>query len=602
MESLDHLKFRLSLADVEKMPKINQNLIRYQIQTDLRFLVNCILRPSNKKFISLSESVQGQIIDQFPKCDPDKDILEWDNRDEFVLMASRGMLKSVIGAAYLTQVILCAPDVRILIMSGKIEKAQSILDIARKPFLTNEVIHYLFPEWAIDEDSINAEAFTCPNRNPALDAVFRDPTISLASFDSVKAGGHYELILLDDATNEINSSNITNCEKTYQTYDDTDELIEPNGYRIFLGTKWLDDDLPEYIRKKGEEDKEKSGIESVSYFRLPAWKLRIDGSPVEVERRILREKMGALMPDDVILTWPEKLDARFLFKRYRRNRADFYKQYLLDASIEETPKSFTDDILAKQICGLPDFNKIPFHDRSVVIHWDFASVFTGRRKKSEADFTCGIICIFQNSTGRMWVVDVLLQHFANGTDLANAIVRFYKTAAFFGPIVGHSIEDAAGARYLEDQLMQVAKNAKVEMKGITWELPNNDPNAKNVRIALLASAMKSGHVFLMNNINFFDDVKVQFQKWTIDAKRRKDDAPDCIAQAWEYYHNMIFPKTVEGLKPGEAVLEFEPDGPGEVVQDLHADEKEQADIDLLRSMTVGETGASDIEAWYNNTK
>lgn len=585
--NLDELNFRLTLQEVEAMPMEKQESVRRRCLTDLRFLANCVLRPSNlKKFPPLIEKVHGKIIDCFPVPDPDKDTSEWDFKDEFVVLASRGMLKSTLGMAFLTQCILCAPDIRILIMSGKLDKAKSILAGARKPFYTNEVIRYLFPEWRIDEEDIKAEEFWCPHRNAELD--LRDPTLSLASFDSVKAGGHYELILLDDATNEINSSNQENCEKTYQTYDDTDELIEPEGYRIFLGTKWLEEDLPEYIRKKGEEDKEKSGSESVFYFTLPAWALKATGTSQDIELRKQREKMGMLTPEDVDLTWPEKLNAKFLFKRYRRNRADFYKQYLLDASIEETPKSFTQATLDRQM-GFThaDLMKIPQHDRSVVIHWDLASVFTGRRKKSEADFTCGTINVFQNSTGKMHVADVLLAHFSSGTDISNAVVRFYKTAMFFGPIVGHSMEDAAGARYLADQIYQIAKAAKIPIKPIVWELPNNEQNAKNLRIAVLASAMKAGQVFIVSNINFYSDVRTQFEKWTIDAKRRKDDAPDCIAQAWGHYHSLIQPKTTQGQQPGEPIPDFipEPDLPADA-PDLHADERANADIDFLASFTT----------------
>jgi len=488
MSSLNDLNFRLTIADVQKLSKQQQDELRLQCQTDLRFLVNCVLRPANsKKFPPLLEKVHGKIIDSFPRPNPKIDSGEWDHRDEFVTMASRGMLKSTIGAAFITQCILCAPDIRILIMSGKLDKAESILAIARKPFFSNQVIRFLFPEWAIEEEDILQKEFTCPKRNRELD--FRDPTLSLASFDSVKAGGHYELILLDDATNEINSSNLENCEKTHGTYDDTDELIEPEGYRVFLGTKWHEEDLPAYIVRKGIEEKEKSGDETVGYFVLPAWTLRIDGTPKEIEARNLREKNGTLNPEDILLTWPEKLNAKFLFRRYRKNRADFYKQYLLDASLEDTPKSFTQEILNRQITSPNDLAQIPYHDRSVVCHWDLASAFTGRRPKSQTDYSCGVIAVFQNSTMKMWIAQVVLAHFNGSADYANAIVSLYRAGEYFGPIVGHSIEDAMGARHLEDQINDVVrKTAKPHDKpfrSITWELPNNELNAKNIRIAVL---------------------------------------------------------------------------------------------------------------------
>lgn len=586
ISNLSDLNFRLTLADVQKLSKGEQEGLKFRCQTDLRFLVNCVLRPANsKKFPPLLEKVHGCIIDAFIQLDPRVDSGEWDNRDEYVVMASRGMLKSTIGAAFITQAILCAPDIRILIMSGKLEKAESILAIARKPFFSNQIIRFLFPEWAIEDDDIKQKEFTCPKRNPELD--LRDPTLSLASFDSVKAGGHYELIILDDATNEINSSNLENCEKTHGTYDDTDELIEPEGYRIFLGTKWFDEDLPAYILRKGREETEKSGDITVSYFILPAWTLRTDGTPKEIEVRNLREKNGTLTPEDVDLTWPEKLSAKFLFRRYRKNRPDFYKQYLLDSSLEETPKSFSEEVLQKQITSPNDLAQIPYHDRSVVVHWDFASAFTGRRKKSESDYSCGVIAVFQNSTNKMWIAQIVLAHFNNSTDASNAVVSLYRLAEHFGPVVGHSIEDAMGVRWLENTINQIVKDtAKPNdkpFKGITWELPNNELNAKNVRISVLASAMKAGHVFILSNVGYIDDVRTQFEKWTIDAKRRKDDGPDTIAQVWQYYRPLIFPKAVEGLRPEGPILSWEPDLPEEVP---NTSSNELADVDMGALMST----------------
>jgi len=576
--SLDKLNFRLTLEQVQAMSPEQQNGVRRSIQTDLRFLCNCILRPRNKKFIPYKETVHGRIIDALPHCDPDKDILEWDNRDEFIVMASRGILKSTIGMAFLTQVILCAPDVRILIMSGKIDKAQSILEGARRPFMTNEVIRFLFPEWNVDPDDTTVEEFICPKRDPDLD-VLRDPTMSLASFDSVKAGGHYELILLDDATNEQNSNNVENCLKTHGTYDDIDELMEPGGYRVFLATKWHEEDLPAYIKKEADEEKEITGVETLSYFVLPVWTLKKGATPKEDEAIKLREKNGQLMPADVELVWPEKLNAKFLFKKYRKNRADFYKQYLLDASLDNTAYSFPDDVLNRQITSPTDLESVPFYDRAVVVHWDLAGAFTGRRPKSESDFSCGMIAVFQCSTMKVWVVQSVLAHFNNSTDVANAVVSLYETAQYYGEIVGHSMEDAAGARYCQDMIDIVAKQKKIQMRPIVWELPDNDRKAKNVRISVLASAMRDGNVFLMANINFLHDIRQQFEKWTMDAKRRKDDGPDTLAQIWRTYRSMVMPKMVDSMKPGEPIVTWEPEIPVAPEDDPEANlEREQEAI------------------------
>lgn len=585
-DSLDQMQFRLTVADLRKKSDQELNQIKVLCQTNLRFLVNCVLRPPNlKKFPPMSEKVQGRIIDALLKPSPDMESEDWDTHDEFVALASRGMLKSTIGAALLTQIILCAPDIRILIISGSINKSRSILAMARNPFASNEVLRYLFPEWALVEIE-GTEEFTTPRRNPELE--LRDPTISISSFDAIKAGGHFEIILFDDATNEINSNTMENCEKTHGTYDDCDPLLEPGGYRIFLGTKWHTEDLPEYIRKNGESDREKTGESTVKYFVLPAWTLRTDGSQKEIDARKIREKNGVLLETDVDLTWSEKLTARYLFKRYRKNRADFYKQYLLDATVTEQ-FSFTDEILNKQIVARCDLNQIPFHDRAVVCHWDFASVYSGRRKMSENDYSCGITAVFQRSTNKMYIADARLEHFVNGDDMAAGIITMLRTAHMLGPVVALSMEDAVGIRNIESNTIRFAKEMSVTLPGINYILPDKAYKAKNSNIAILASVMKNGQAFILSDIPFFDEIKVQFEKFTLDAKRRKDDGPDCIAQIWKYYGGQVFPLVIPGMEPEGPILTWTPDAPP-TPEDPHMEERADADIDWLASFTAPHAG------------
>lgn len=600
---LTYLDFRLDLETVRKMTAEQQEEARIGCRYNLRFLINCVLRPRSKKFPTLVENVHGKIIDAFLKPLPDKELEEWSDVEEFVVLASRGMLKSTIGTAFLTQMILCSPDVRILILSGKLEKAESILDVARKPFYSNEVLRFLFPEWAIAEGDLRVEEFVCPRRNPEID--FRDPTIAIGTFDSVKAGGHHEILLFDDATNEINSGTFENALKTHEAYDDTSPLVEPGGYRLLLATKWQDEDLPEYIRKMGELETEKSGRITVSYFSLPGWTLKPTDDPREFDARARREKTGTLVPDDVILTWPEKLTANFLFPQYRKNRSDFYKQYLLDASIEQQ-KSFTPEILQRQFRGIEEMYAIPNHDRAVVVHWDFSSVFTGNRKKSETDFTCGIIGVFQRSTGKLFVAQVVMAHYNNADDVGAAMVSLYKEASHLGDVVGHSMEDSSGARNLESSIYRVASNSHwesgKEMKPIYWLPPDKKANAKNIRISVLASAMKNGFVVINANVSYINDLRSQFEKWSITAKNRKDDGPDCIAQIWQNYRSQISPNQIQSLAPdpNAPLLSWEQINKEkspwserplkELVPDPHMDEMQNADIEFLSQMTVPYAG------------
>jgi hypothetical protein len=593
INNLNDLDMRLNIESVRTFSTTALEKARFAATHSLRFLANCVLRPNSTKFPSLVERVHGRIIDSFLKPSPKVEWDSWSKLDEFVTLASRGMLKSTLAAALLTQCILCAPDIRILIVSGKLDKAESILATARDPFYCNEVLTHLFSDFQIRDEDRKAGSFTTPRRDPDLN--FRDATIETGSFDSVKAGGHYEIVLFDDATNEHNSNNLENCEKTHSLYDSCDPLVEPGGYRLFLGTKWHSDDLPAYIMGKSAVEEEKTRSPSASFFSLPCWTVKIEGTAAEVAARETREKQGTLTEADVILTWPEKLTAKMLFRMYRGNRMDFCKQYLLNASIEQQ-KSFTPDILQNQITSPSDWRQIPIHDRAVVVHWDFASVYSGRRDISENDYSCGMVALFRKSTGQMWIVDATLAHFTSGDEIANAIINFYKSAMAIGPIVGHSAEDAVGIRAINSSVERLAKAEELPMRAIDFILPQKATkaggNGKNTNIALLASAMRGpqdpitkkfarGYVFISSNIPHIDEIKSQFEKWSINAKRRKDDAPDCVAQIWKHYRDLINSDFVQVMELAP-VLSLEPE-PVEVESD--ADEAD-ADLQYLDSDTT----------------
>lgn len=584
--SLDDLNFVLTIKDLQNCDPKQIEGFRDACLVNLRFLANCVLRPNvPKKFPPLKEAVHGAIIDALLKPHPKKHLEDWDNIKQFVVLASRGILKSTLGMALLTQIVLCDPDIRILVMSGKLDKAESILAGARDPFLNNEVLRYLFPEWMIEKSDIRVGDFLLPHRNKALN--YRDPTIGTSSFDSVKAGGHFEIILFDDCTNEVNSKTTENCQKTIDQYTDTFPLVEPGGYRIFLGTKWNEDDLPSFIKKESDAELAANAEATAKYFVLPVWALRTDGTPAEIEARNKRETQGKLTEADVILTWPEKLTFKFLAPDYRgSNRHKFYCQYLLDPKIEQK-HSFSAEVLDRQFCDRAELKKVAYHDRAVCIFIDPASVFSGRRRASETDYSAGAVGVYEKSSGRLYVVDLFLEHFVSGSDICRGIINLFKTAEMYGPIYSFDIEDANGSTGLGDLLSRIAQETGVDLMPPNWREPDNSSNSKNQHIAILASAMQEGKVFVLNDIPHVDEVREQFVRWTIDAKRRRDDAPDCISLIYRHYKNQIAPNEVSATQSSEFV--WMPDSVRPVEGgpvDNHADEAANADIDWLAKDTV----------------
>jgi hypothetical protein len=583
--SLDELKsFRLTESDARKLTPDEAALVRYLCLTSLRFLVNSVLRPASQKFLPFTEKCHGRIFDSFLRPIPGKTYDQWSDVKERATLAFRGATKSTIVGGFLTQVVLTDRDIRILILSGKLPHAKTIMALARQPFFTNGVVRCLFPEWAIELDQVSGDSFTCPCRTAELN--LRDPTLGIATFDSVKAGGHYELLVFDDCTNEINCATPELVDKNEQHYDDTEGLIEPGGYRHFFGTTWapVETDLPQIIRQRGEAyAAEHKGERNTEYSETPVWTLRTDGTPEEQADRLERDRKNTLHPEDVILTWPEKLTVKFLWPKYRANPQKFNGQYLLRWRGMYLTESFTMDLLMRNTRPFAEGMPLP-HDRFMVINWDMGGIYTGRRAKKGFDFSCGIAGMFELSTRRLFCYDAFLEVFVSSTDAATAIVQFYERQLKIGPVGICRIEDSFGVRMLEGELNSVAKKLKVPLQ-IVWDPPENTDNSKNIAITMAAGAMKKGLIQFSNSMPYRDEIFKMFVNWSPQpGLRRKDDGPDNIAQIWKCYNGQIFPNQVGIMQASSNEFSFAPEIPEEV--DLHADERLYADFGLLQRMTV----------------
>src|SRR6267142_150273 len=473
--SLDELRdFRLTIGGVRQLTPDEATVVKYLCQTNLRFLVNCVLRPSSRKFLPFNERAHGKIFDSFLRPDPDKVCEEWSPIKERVTLAFRGATKSTIVGGFLTQVILCDADIRILVVSGALKHSKTITQLARQPFVSNEVVKHLFPEWALEEVDNVGDNFESPRRNPELN--LRDPTISIGTFESVKAGGHFELLVFDDCTNEINCATPELVEKNEQHYDDTEGLIEPGGYRHFFGTTWATEetDLPQVIRQRGEEyAKEHDGEQNTTYVAIPVWTLKDPYDPDVMER----DRKSTLHPDDVNLTWPEKLTSKFLWPKYRANPRKFNGQYLLRWRGLFLTESFTKELLESST--RPFAEGMPFpHDRFLVVNCDMGGIFSGRRPKRAFDYSCLVAAMFELSTRRVFFYDAMLEVFVPSTDAATAIVQFFARQLKIGPVGVCRIEDNNGIRMLEGELNSTAKRLGVALQ-IMWDPAEKKENSKN---------------------------------------------------------------------------------------------------------------------------
>lgn len=575
--------YLFSILDVEKMSMDEREELKWLCCTDLFFLANNICRSSNAKYKPLLRKVHGGICDTLVQKKPGVPFEDWSPIKQRVILSSRGTLKSVIEAVDIVQIILCDPNIRVMVMSGKLGLAKSILRMTRSHFEVNGVLGVLFPEWcAIGRTNVNE--FISPAR---ADHTLRDPTIQCATFGSTKAGSRADYIKLDDATNEVNQATPELVEKSIESYDDLDPLVEPGGYIDFTATRWAVDDLPEYIKYNGEQIEKETGRVQVKYFFQPVWTVKKiaeehpDWLPEQISKsqteRDEREKRHRLVPDDVNLLWPEKLTAEFLWPQYVKNPRKFACQYLLNPE-SATHGVFTHALLVKQTRPL---SECPLPHRSLVfINWDLSGV------SGKGDFAVGMVGIWED-TGRLYIIDAIIEKFRSSTDICNAIIRLFKK---YNPD-HHRIESANGAELLSGELRMLAQRAGLDRAFYPgWDPPINEKDAKNTRIMLLPGALEANKIQFFSGIPVLPELYRQVESFTGKMKDH-DDGPDCLAQMWQKWKDSVGPKAVGFLTPSGAVVDFqEPLVSANPDEDPHRDERDNADIEFLQNFTVPHSG------------
>lgn len=83
--------------------------------------------------------------------------------------------------------------------------------------------------------------------NGRTDFIAKEPSIGTAGIDSVKAGPHYPLIILDDPESDANTSSIDQLAKLIDNYQKMSPMLTQDGKMIVIGTPYSLDGLYLYI-------------------------------------------------------------------------------------------------------------------------------------------------------------------------------------------------------------------------------------------------------------------------------------------------------------------------------------------------------------------
>lgn len=244
-----------------------RGLFRYKCMLSPKFLFLNVLRPNGMwgachnvlmpmlEGIILYAAVLGAIqdgrIDCLTKEEKGRLYQHLSHIDKFnLILCYRGFFKTTLFSELMNIcMMLVNPDIRILVMSGSLGNAETIVGAIKGHFVTNEIFRWAFPEYCpvagstgkIDFGTL--EKFSLPNRSTTIQ--FREPTIQASSPTTKLAGYHFDYHNLDDLIDQKNVTTEEQLKKVKQGYQLSLSLFDnpSKPFATMIGTRYHSLDL-----------------------------------------------------------------------------------------------------------------------------------------------------------------------------------------------------------------------------------------------------------------------------------------------------------------------------------------------------------------------
>ena len=491
--------------------QLTKEQLRKRAKTDLQFLASVILG------YDIYKDVHGPMCDFFVQKDDTKPIHLQDDLKQRLLLYPRGHYKTTLDIVDAIQWIINFPDIRILLMSGTRELVTRKLSEVKHHFLHNPVFRSLFPEFCPNgpDDFGTQEEFTVPCRQKKH---LREPTVSISTIDSVKAGSHYDVIKCDDLVHENNIGTKEQIAKAIQSFHYTTPLLDPGGYRDVIGTRYDFSDL----------------YGSIIEANTPGWK-------------ILSRACWKRDGDKLILLFPQRetRDGRLLgftedmLRQIQQENAYLFNCQFLNDPTPTEASLFTPGMIVSHT--IP-FEKIPV-DVSVFIAWDTAST-VGK----QSNYSVGAVGGY-DIKGNLYVIALL-----RGRFLPDQLEDMIIGSNIRWKPIRLGVEDAAGAKMMESSLRRKAMQGRCYLP-LDW-IKTGPKDGKPGRISALQALLKSDNLWFSQSIEDYEQMVKEFTRF---PNYMFDDIPDAISRLLQY-KTLADSEPITSMQPYEQFVQY-PDSP-----------------------------------------
>ena len=472
--------------------------------------------------------------DFFPRFNPDtlppnytqKQAIKWLSEQSelknFLLLASRSAFKSSWSHIWLLSLILCFPDVRVLLVSETRPLAKDFIGVIRSYFEAvpghETRFNQLYPEFTIAMDDGSALSLDCPMAHLRL-----PQSIESVGMDVAIAGRRFDVGLFDDCISSTSCGNDVQIEASHKKFLALLKLRETSGLVLVLGTPWAENDLYFRLIKQAKENQDSS------------WTYRID--PAFVVKREANHKLtSALLPtlvesDIESFLFPERLNWKFLKQEISNSPSFFLSQNLCifprdsNANLRVT---FEEKDLRARVRPIGSFERTAFSKNVAALDRAYSI-------SKYADFSslCVARTLVRDNRPIMAVLDCPMDRLKE-SELIEWCVRHiikYEIELFI-------LEKDKG---YETLILSIQRQLNLRgipsphFKAVTIPSGGHNVGSKVKRVKVLEAPLTDGRLWFASG-EFIEGLFPQFIKYDgihDSNSHRKDDGPDSVALAYE---------------------------------------------------------------------
>ena len=371
---------------------------------------------------------------------------------------------STIVGGYIIWKIVTNPDIRILIVTINQDLANTTMDFVQRHLEGNERLRDVFGQQKGTTDWSRSSM-----RVVSAKRVTREPTLMVIGVTSSMVGPHFEMVILDDITDQKNSKTEYRRRDLVRWFNNTlMPMVEPKDSKVIsIGTKWHQDDIHTYF----------SGISNYVCKRYQA---------------ILQEKdeENGIEPE---VLWPERFSYEKLqeIKKSYGNVA-FMMQYQNEfISDEESPIKF--EWVQSALEGYR--NVLPPYDTYIGV--DLAS------KGEESDFFA--LSVIAVKDGIIYLVDGYRGHISMSQQF-QVINGYY---AKWQPVrIG--IDQAAQQKMIVEDLIEKSPGLPI------IPIKSSIVNDRTSRVMRLSVFFEQGRVYINSKLDVWSDELISYPRGAHD--------------------------------------------------------------------------------------